>query len=852
MSDARHISLTQPWRHDPTAGTRGGAMRSRPVLFIAYLLLAFGIMGANPFRGESITPLDVLVKQHAFSWADEGQPARHGERSDVLNGLLPYWINAREQIRSGHFPKWNDIAAGGVTFLVPTYSMFTPAFAVFAVAPTPALGFHLAIVLNLAIAGFGMHLFLRRHVRLPAAICGAATFMVCGFHAAWLYWPHVHTSIWAPWLLLAVDGCTRSPGMRSAVGLGLATAMVILGGFPFVTEVILCAGGLYFLVSWRLRHPHAASGPSPLPWYVLGSAFGFLATLPLLLELHGWLQQFDLGYREGRGSYLRAGHMTRLLPPWAYQHKRVEQTMYVGLLLTLAAAASVLLMAVRPRATPRLALFAALLLVLVGGLVFGLWPMWLVGWFPGMSFNSWSRAIGVLDIAIILLGVTLVDRAWRRAAGTGALWIRILVLLLVGAQIAEITHFFRRYNGPAPASYFYPEPPAVSYVRSRAGPFDYVITDRAFDISGEIGAFGLRDWYAHQLRTPAHKRLLDDLVERHRVSHTASRFPAKAIDTAAQALADLNVRYIVVDHPDDLTRGPARENPPSRTPLPPQPGDAWVQHFDVTETDLPVRAISVRLATYAERSLKGVVALVLSDGSGNVLGRSAIDARTVKDNALAEFHFPEPVVLQPGNYRFALAYRPLEAPARHLTAWSVPVAADETDQSLFVGTRPFPGSLEYVLHVGDSTIGHYRRVFMAAGISVFENTRAPRGPYFLRGLAHDADPAAGSQVSIVDYAADAYTLRYEGTRSGFVVVPASLGRGWQVAVNGTAVAPSYKHGLLPAIPVDGPSQIVFEYRPWQPPLLLVWLGSLCGLLGSMALLGRHQSKARARGVGPAP
>src|SRR5690606_39283764 len=70
-------SLTQPWRHDPTAGTRGGAMRSRPVLFIAYLLLAFGIMGANPFRGESITPLDVLVKQHAFSWADEGQPARH-------------------------------------------------------------------------------------------------------------------------------------------------------------------------------------------------------------------------------------------------------------------------------------------------------------------------------------------------------------------------------------------------------------------------------------------------------------------------------------------------------------------------------------------------------------------------------------------------------------------------------------------------------------------------------------------------------------------------------------------------------------------------------------------------------
>lgn len=54
-------------------------LRGKGVLFAAYLAVAFLVMGANPFRGESITPLDALATQHAFSWIDPGVEPRFGE-----------------------------------------------------------------------------------------------------------------------------------------------------------------------------------------------------------------------------------------------------------------------------------------------------------------------------------------------------------------------------------------------------------------------------------------------------------------------------------------------------------------------------------------------------------------------------------------------------------------------------------------------------------------------------------------------------------------------------------------------------------------------------------------------------
>src|SRR5690606_3393526 len=366
----------------------------------------------------------------------------------------------------------------------------------------------------------------------------------------------VFTSVWAPWLLLAIDHCARTPRMRSGLGIAAATAMVILGGFPFVTEMVLATGGLYFLVLWARRWRSTSDWSRFAIWYVAGSALGLFICGLLLLEFVTWFQQFDFGYRSNRGSYLDTRYISRLLPPWAYKYKRVEQTMYVGVAMTALAALAAVSTMTRWRRPPDLVLFGLLLLVVSFGLVFGLWPMWLVGWAPGMSFNSWSRSIIILDLALITLGACAVDQAWKWASHRPSRALQLALAIVVVAQVTEMAVFFHRYNGAVSSRYYYPEIPATRYLRQHSGPFDYVISDRSFDISGELGAYGLRDWFAHQFRTPAQKQALDRMVPAHAHSHTASRFRARAIETGSQSLIDFNVRYLVVSSNDPYAKGP--------------------------------------------------------------------------------------------------------------------------------------------------------------------------------------------------------------------------------------------------------------------------------------------------------
>lgn len=835
----------------PRSSRFAAVLRSRLFLLLAYASIALAILGANPFKGESITPLDALVQQHAFAWANLGTTARFGERSDVLNGVLPTWLDARTKLRDGEFPVWNEYLAGGNTYLFPSYGMFTPAFATFVAAPTPALGFHLAIALNLIIAGLGMHLFLRRHVGDVAAACGGITFMLCGFNAAWLYWAQVHTMIWAPWLLLAIERCTARPDLRGSLLVAAATVMVVLGGFPFVAEMILCAGGLYMLVGWAWSMRSSGPGWRLPGWFFAGSALGLLICLPLLAELANWLAHYDLGYRDGRGSYLRLEHATRLLPPWSYEFKRVEQTMYVGLLMTLAAGSTLLVALFRPRRLGRVTVFAILLTLITAGLVFGVWPMWLVGWFPGMAFNSWSRAIGVLDLGLIVLGAIAIDRAWRGARALGQRLPRtaltVALALLALAQIAEQAHFFRRYNGPVPASYFFPQLPAVEYVRARVGEFDYVVADNSFGIAGELGAYQLRDWFAHQLRTPAHRDALAEMVPRHRRSHTASRFRARDIRTGSLLLADFNNRFLIVHNADRQTTGPARRKQLAREAMPPLDAAGWTQGFSVPAEGMRLRSISLRMATYGERMILGTVRLSVRTGAGDTLAEASVDARTIVDNALVEFHFERPLDLSQGRHAFRIDYMPEESPARPLTAWVLPAVGDET---LLVGSSPRPGELEYLLHVGDHVRGPYRRVFAAAGLAVFESSQTPNGPYFIPALAAPA-PAGGSpEVTLDIYSTTAFTLRYTGKAAGHIVIPQILTRDWVATVDGHPVQPALRHGVMPAVPVQGPSTIELRYRPVNVQALWAWAGALLLVLGLMWLCAR-QLRARDRGGQPA-
>jgi len=662
--------------------------------FLLYLAAAICVLGVNPFRGETITPFDILVSQRAWAGAAPAVKVRSYERSDVLNSRLPQWEVAKKRLRSGHIPLWNDKIAGGGSFLTVNTNLFTPAFAIFASTPNSALGFYLAMLVNLALAGLGMHLFLRRHLGFAASVVGALAFEFCGFNAAWLYWPHVFTVMWAPWLLWALDRTVREPRMSNALLVAAATALVCCGGFPFLSVLVLEMGGLYALVSW-LSLLRSGNATRLAIWYGAGSFLGLLVAALPLLGLHYWLQQFDLGYRDGRGSYLTLAHAKQLLPPWSYTTQRVEQTMYVGVIMVAAATSTLLGMALRRRNFAALHAFSIVLLMISAGLVFGLWPMQLIGWMPGMAFNSWSRAIGLLDISIIVLGAIGIDAAWRWSAHRGRSIGRAALVVLLAVQMVELPLFFRDFNGPVDAEDYYPVVPTIAFVQQASGPFDYAITDKSFLMSGALGVYGTREWLAHYFRSPALQQALYRMARHPFNSHraSASRFPAKDIKYSSATLSDFNVRFALVD---------SRFKPRDR-----------------------------------------------------------------------------------------------------------------------------------------KATGPFHPVFTAMGTTVLENRESPRGPYFLAEVSDHARRDSGRHVRIASYAPEGFSLEYNGNAAGYLVVPMTLIDDWHVTVNGVPVRPSVKDGVMPAIPVAGPSTIRMRYSPRVLDWFWLWLAMIGASLFAMWIADRR-------------
>lgn len=826
-----------------TALARPAPRRWSFLLWLAlYALAAGAVLGANPFAGETITPFDGLADQRAWSFVDPDAEVRQNERSDILNSRIPQWETAKSQIREGRFPKWNDKIAGGGTFLTVNTNIFTPAFLIFAATPDSALGFYLAMLANLALAGLGMHFLLRRYFSAPAAVLGALAFEFCGFNAAWLYWPHVFTLIWAPWLFWTIDRCAARPDLRRCVPVAITTALTCLGGFPFVSMLVLEAGALYVLVlsAMRFRDPSIWRFPA---WYAAGCMLGLLLAALPLAGLVLWLQQFDLGYRDGRGSYLSLHHLRQLLPPWAYEVQRVEQTMYVGLpMLVLAVGAAVALAIRRLRASP-LAVFGLALAVISVGLVAGLWPMWLLKWLPGMAFNSWSRAIGLLDIALIVLGSAAFNALWNYRSNVNRHWMRVALVMLAMVQVVEISLFFRSYNGPVPGAYYYPKTPSIEYMRANAGPFDYVITDQSFGMSGTLGAYGMREWLAHYFRSPALQRALHQMAHEPFYSSVASpsRFSASGIKYSSPAMAAYNIRYAAIDsrsHPDtEFTVAPRSAH--KHTPLPPMPHSSYRQAFEVPHSGTnTLLALSIRLATYHKHGLPGTVVLSLLDESGTVLRESRVDASGVEDNALKRFALDRPAILQSGQrYAFLLGYEPGTEPPPRLTAWSFPVSAD--DSLLTVNDDPRAGVIEYQLHFEQpQSDRRFRRVFEARGTAILENMDSPRGPYFLSTLTATPHASSGQRVEVTDYAPDHFILRYTGSDRGHVVVPMNAGQDWVVAVNGQRREFTLKNDVMPAVPVPGPATIEFTYEPKILRYLLPWLLVTAGYLLALVMLDR--------------
>jgi hypothetical protein len=159
-------------------------------VLLFFIILAYFYLGANIFSGEIVAPMDLLL--HYPGWKGTGIdiPVFNLERSDILDTFLPIWDFGRETILSGELPLWNHLRNGGIPCLtIFINSYFSAGYLMFFIFGG-GFGFTLALLIRVIIAGIGTYKLCRTELGILPSIFGGITYMMCGFNASWLMWPH--------------------------------------------------------------------------------------------------------------------------------------------------------------------------------------------------------------------------------------------------------------------------------------------------------------------------------------------------------------------------------------------------------------------------------------------------------------------------------------------------------------------------------------------------------------------------------------------------------------------------------------------------------------------------------------
>ncbi|MDR3089507.1 MAG: hypothetical protein LBU39_06795 [Desulfobulbaceae bacterium] len=787
-----------------------------PIVFLYYIVLAVLALGANPFAGETSAPVDLLGTAAGFDANISEENVRHPQRSDILDALLPQWKEYKTLLRQGDPALWNPYSAGGrIGITDVTRSVFTPSFLLFALLKADWLGFYFACLSKLVIAGFGFYLFAKRHMPTAAALFGGTLYALCGFHCAWFYWPQVSASIFIPWLFWALSlwdsGDCRRWFFPATV---LSTVLLITGGFPTVSIYGLYAAGLWLLLEFCLSDNKRDAGRK-----LICAAFaiicGALITAPLLFGLLDVLRDTDISYRHG-GTNLTFPKDLRLFV--GTDSIDIGKTFYLGPLAACLAALALIVPWIPGNKTekykiPVIASFLIALCSLV--IAFGLMPHDWIRHIPFIGKNPWNRLVVLIDFAASLLAALGFAQLLIWARKIAAIWWRrgaflVLVGLFCSQAVSQID-VFHSFNNVAEKENFYPQTEAISLIKHTISPFQSVVADNSYLVSGTLGYYGLPEWFAHDFMNADGKNLLRQIVDNPYRSPTAASFLRQDIDFASPLFSQLGIRYFLVrrlSENDTVLRTWAGKQDFSSPPLP----EASIRQAFLSDEDLVVSGIHLKVAPLPEKNtLAGSrIRLRLYDQDMNLLGQGVAPLDSINGRNYVLADFAEDVRIPAGIHWLEVLFDGAAGQQLKLHLARAPRQGD----ALRINGQERNASLVVRYFQDPPQLSHQKyRIWngFKEPISVIENRHCPGGAYFVPTLT--SQDWREDEIKTVREKAHDLRLEYAGGQAGFLVLPMRRFPGWSAYVNGAAVTVSEYLGFLPAIPVSGQAHVRYVYRP---------------------------------------
>jgi hypothetical protein len=781
---------------------------------VAFLLLHAFVLGANPFIGETVAPV-ALYKEYA-GWAQHefDSPRTHPERSDVLDAFLPQWLTLKRALRAGENGFWNPLpGVGRVGIPDLTRGALTPSFLLFAVIEADWLAYYFSGLVKLVLASLGTYLLLLRFVSKLPAFFGGITYALCGFNAAWFYWPQVTTAAWIPWLLWATNEWFQTRQQKWIPIISLTTGLLLIGGFPAVSVYGLYASALMvpFLVATTWTTQRAALVYC-LSWAGAIMAGILIVSIPLLATLE-MLSFTDLNHREGGSPYRLLRDLVFLISPYVDGEPRVEKTLYTGVVaLAFALLAVIGLRDVTKRSVHAFFLLYTISLLLLSlAIVFVALPQDWLRAIPAVGTSPWSRFSVLVGLAIAILAALGFHFLLQFAKNFKSIKVRYyligLLISISAYQLIDQIFIFRTFNTIAKSDDFIPPTPNLNFVTKNLEGMQSIVADSSYLIGGALGSYGFAEWFAHDFKTVEEKSILTELVSHPFVSPTAAMFSSEFIRYDSELYSKLGIRYVL----SGLSQKQAlrAQSLGSHTPLPPLSKNRLSQliKFDVP---LQIDAIGFVFATYGKPHASSDVKLEVINSEGHIIASSIVPAKVVKDNANIIFHFRDSIYFNPGTYEIKILLDD-NANEDSVTVWFVD-KPDNNGDKVSINGDAIDGAMVYSLYKRKlASDGWTIKNIQGEQVSIYENQRVPKGPYFIENL----DPEVNwSEENLIfeRLTSDFIRINFEAAVEGYVVIPIRFYPGWRASVNGESVPPSRYLGVMPAIPVQPGKPLLIEYK----------------------------------------
>ncbi len=193
---------------------------------------------------------DVLVAGSARILSKDGE--------DLATIFLNWQEFGFAELRRGHLPLWNPHIYSGS----PYFAGFQPALLYppnwIGVMLSSAPAINVGVTMHVLLAGLWVYLWARhRDLHPVACLMAALVFMFCGAHFLQIYrghLPNLRTLVWAPLVLLSIDGWIDTGRPRWAlVGMAAVGMQILAGHVQEMYYTGLVAGGYAFSLGLARR-----------------------------------------------------------------------------------------------------------------------------------------------------------------------------------------------------------------------------------------------------------------------------------------------------------------------------------------------------------------------------------------------------------------------------------------------------------------------------------------------------------------------------------------------------------------------------------------------------------------------